>query len=775
MSAPGRAREETLSSRAGSGEREDPETTAYTEVREDFWEDPRRWRRPAQQVDSRALTSRRDFLKTGALAGGGLVLGFTVAGRLTRLVAAETPAAGAAPVALTHFLRIGPDGALTVVAKHDEMGQGIHTSLAMVVAEELEVDFDGVTVVPAIADPAYNHSAFGIQMTGGSTSSWSSFEQMRKAGAAAREMLVAAAASSWGVEPADCTAEAGEVLHLASGRKLGYGQLAEAAALLPVPENPRLKDPAEFRIIGRPMHRVDSEPKVTGRAIFSLDTQVPGMLVALVARPPSFGGKVKSFDAGRALSMPGVKAVVEVPSGVAVVAERFWQARQARAALAIDWDPGPGGELDSAELRARYAALGEQPGAVARRDGDPEAALAGAARRLEATYDVPFLAHAPMEPLSCLVSLTEGGAEIVTGSQFLGVDRMAAAQVLGLAPEQVTLRNTYLGGAFGRRANTRSDFVVEAAEVAKAASRLRAPIKTMWTREDDVRGGFYRPMWHNALAAGLDRDGKLVAWRHRIVGQSIVKGTAFEGFIVRDGIDATSVEGAATLPYAIPNLGVELHTVELPVPVQWWRSVGHSNTGFATECFLDEVAAAAGQDPVALRRALLAGHPRHLRVLDLVAEKAGWGRPLPPGVARGIAVHESFRSFVAQVAEVSIDPGTARPRVHRVVCAIDCGPVINPDTVRAQMQGGIIFALSAALYGEITLEGGRVKQSNFHDYPLVRMHEAPAVEVHIAESRDEMGGTGEPGVPPLAPAVANALFALTGRRQRRLPIGTVEA
>jgi isoquinoline 1-oxidoreductase beta subunit len=542
-----------------------------------------------------------------------------------------------------------------------------------------------------------------------------------------------------------------------------------------VPESPRLKDPSQFRLIGRPAHRVDSAAKVTGRAVFSLDTTAPGMLVALVARSPSFGGKVKSFDAGRALAMPGVKAVVQVPSGVAVVAERFWQARQARAALAIDWDAGPGGALDSSELAAHYATLGGQPGAVARRDGDPEAALAGAARRLEAQYDVPFLAHAPMEPLSCLVTLTAGGAEVVTGSQFLGVDRLAAAQVLGLAPEQVTLRNTYLGGGFGRRANTHSDFVVEAAAVAKAARHLGAPIKTVWTREDDLRGGFYRPMWHNALAAGLDADGNLVAWRHRLVGQSIVKGTAFEGFLVRDGIDATSVEGAATLPYAIPNLGVELHTVDLPVPVQWWRSVGHSNTGFATECFLDEVAAAAGRDPVALRRALLAGHPRHLRVLDLVAEKAGWGKPLPAGVARGVAVHESFRSFVAQVAEVSLEPQSGRPRVHRVVCAIDCGPVINPDTVRAQMEGGIVFALSAALHGEISLEAGRVKQSNFHDYPLVRMHEAPAIEVHIAASRDEMGGTGEPGVPPLAPAVANALFALTGQPQRRLPIGTVQA
>jgi isoquinoline 1-oxidoreductase beta subunit len=380
-----------------------------------------------------------------------------------------------------------------------------------------------------------------------------------------------------------------------------------------------------------------------------------------------------------------------------------------------------------------------------------------------------------MEPLSCLVTLTADGAELVTGSQFLGVDREAAARVLGVPPERISLRNTYLGGAFGRRANPASDFVVEAVEVAKAARHLKAPIKTQWTREDDVRGGFYRPRWHNALAAGLDGNGNLVAWRHRVVGQSILKGTAFEAFLVKDGIDGTSVEGAATLPYAIPNLTVELHTVDLPVPVQWWRSVGHSNTAFATECFLDEVAAAAGQDPYAFRRGLLAAHPRHLRVLDLAAEKAGWGGPLPAGRARGIALHESFRSFVAQVAEVSIDGESGRPRVHRVVCAVDCGPVVNPDTVAAQMEGGIAYGLSAALFGEITLAQGRVRQSNFHDYRVLRLHEAPAVSVHIAESRDEMGGTGEPGVPPVAPAVANALLALTGRPVRSLPIGVVRA
>ncbi len=708
-----------------------------------------------------AALSRRDFLRATGLTAGGLVVGFRFGGSPFEAAAAPVFAPNA-------FLRIGADDSVTVIAKHDEMGQGIHTSLAMVLAEELEADWSKVKVVSAPADPAFNHAAYGIQMTGGSTSSWSSYEQLRKAGAAAKEMLVAAAAAGWGVAAADCKAEAGFVSHGASGRRLSYGALAEAASRQSVPAEPKLKDPKTFRLIGKAVRRVDAPAKVAGSAVFGLDVTRPGMLTALVARSPHFGGKVKRWNGDKARALPGVKAVVEVPSGIAVVAEGTWQARKARAALEIEWDGGSGAELDSAKLTARYAELAATPGAVARKEGDPDGVLAAASRRIEAVYEVPFLAHAPLEPLNCLVSLEDGGAEIVTGSQFLGVDRIAAAGALGLPPEKVRFTNTYLGGAFGRRANPKSDFIVEAVEVAKAARSLGRPIKTVWLREDDLAGGYYRPMWTNALAAALDEHGELVAWRHRLVGQSILKGTAFEAFLVKDGIDGTSVEGAATLPYHVPNLGVELHTPEVPVPVLWWRSVGHSNTAYATECFLDEVAKAAGKDPVDLRRALLKDHPRHLRVLELVAEKAGWGRPLPAGVARGVAVHESFQSFVAQVAEVSLEEG--RPRVHRVVVAVDCGPVINPDTVKAQIEGGVIFALSAALFGEITFKAGRVQQRNFHHYKLVRMNEAPKVEVHIADSGDSMGGIGEVAVPPLAAAVANALFALTGKPVRRLPI-----
>lgn len=712
--------------------------------------------------------SRRELLATSAVVAGGLVLGL---GPGRRLLAATS---GGSAV-LNPFLEIATDGMVTVVAKHDEMGQGIHTTLAMLVAEELEADWRTVRVRPAPADPAYNHNAYGAQITGGSSSTWSAYPQMRQAGAAAREMLLAAAAARWGVEASGLKAEQGFVLD-ASGRKLSFGELAVEAARQPVPASPTLKDPKNFRLIGKNVHRLDSRDKVTGKALFSLDTKVPGMLVAMVARSPTFGGTVKRFDAGKALAMRGVRAVVEVPSGVAVVAQSYWHARQARAALAIEWDEGAGAGLDTEALRGQFAALAQQPGLKAKSEGNAEAALEQAAKRLEAVYEVPYLAHAPMEPLSCLVTLIEGtdgalsGAELVAGSQMLGGDRAAAAAVLGLAPEQVRFENTYLGGGFGRRANPRADFVSEATHVAKAARHLKAPIKTVWSREDDIRGGSYRPMWLSSLAAGLDGEGRLLAWRHRLVGQSIVAGTPFEAFMVKDGIDSTSVEGAANLPYLVPNLQVELHTPVLPVTTQWWRSVGHSHTGFATEAFLDEVAEAAGQDPYRFRRALLAEHPRHLRVLDLAAHKSGWGEPLPAGRGRGIAVHESFGSFVAQVAEVSLDAESGQPKVHRVVVAIDCGPVVNPDTVRAQMESGIVYALSAVLHGEITLAGGKVRQSNFHDYPVVRMNESPQVEVSIVASQEAMGGVGEVAVPPLAAAVANALFAITGKRVRRLPI-----
>jgi isoquinoline 1-oxidoreductase beta subunit len=702
------------------------------------------------------MQTRRDFIKTSTLLGAGLVLEFTLPRSL--LFAVE-------PLSFVPnaFLRIAPDDSITVIAKHDEMGQGIHTGLAMALAEELCADFSKVRVEPAPADDAYKHTAFGLQMTGGSTSTWESFEQMRKAGATAREMLIAAAAKRWNVDAAKCKAENGFVV--TGTKRLSFGALADDAAKLPVPTDVKLKDPKDFKLIGKPTHRVDSRPKVTGAAKFSIDTRLPGMLTAVVARSPYFGGTVKSLDAEKAKEMPGVRLVSQVPTGVAVIADSFWQAKEARDALKIEWN---GNDVSSESIRSEYAALAKKPGLPARKVGEFDKAMESAKKRLEAVYEVPYLAHAPMEPESCTVTLKDNSCEIVAGSQFLGVDRQNAAQILGFKPEQVTIHNTFLGGGFGRRATAQSDIVSEAVQVAVAARPLKAPVKTVWTREDDIHGGYYRPCYTNALAAGLDEKGNLIAWQHRLVGQSITEGTPFGAMMIKDGIDATSVEGAADLPYAVPNLSVELHSPKLPVPVLWWRSVGHTFTAFAVECFLDEVAAAAGKDPVALRRELLKDHPRHRRVLELAAEKAGWGQPLPKGVARGIAVHESFRSYIAQVAEVSLQDG--KPLVRRVVCAVDCGPVVNPDQVRAQLEGAVAFGLTAALMGKITLKDGKVEQSNFDSYPLLRIDQMPEVEVHIADSNDSMGGVGEPGVPCVAPAVCNALFALTGKRIRSLPI-----
>ncbi len=723
---------------------------------------------PAPAVDAAVEPSRRDLLEC-LLRGGGLVLALSFG---TRLRAAVHRPTGAPPLefAPNAFLRVGEDGSITIVAKHDEMGQGVHTALAQSICEELGVAVERVRVVPAPADAAYAHSAFGVQVTGGSSSTWSSFEQMRRAGAVARAMLVAAAAKRWSIAADQCDVDDGGVRERGGARSASFGELAAEAAGLDVPGDVALKDPKAFTQIGRPAHRVDSAPKVLGSAVFSLDVRVPGMLTALVARAPSFGAKVARFDAAAAKAMRGVRAVVQVPSGVAVIADSFWPAFKARAVLQIEWSPGPGASLDTERLSADYLERSRRPGAVARKDGDPDGALAAAPMVLEAVFEVPFQAHAPMEPLSCLVTLRpDGGAEIATGSQMLGGDHPAAAALLGVAPERVTFRNTYLGGGFGRRANPRSDFVLEAVHVALAARSLQAPIKTVWTREDDLRGGWYRPMWLNAMAAGLDAAKNLVAWRHRIVGQSIAAGTSFEAMMVQNGVDATSVEGAADMPYPIPNLGVELHTVSLPVTVQWWRSVGHSNTAFAKECFLDECAAAMGADPYELRRGLLRGHPRLLRVLEVAAEKAGWGTAMPAGGGRGLAVHESFRGFAAHVAEVEVD-GQGRPRVRRIVCAIDCGLRVNPDQVEAQLQGATVFALSAAMEAQITLQDGRVVQGNFDRYPIVRLADSPRIEVHQVQSEGEMGGIGEVGVPSVAPAVCNAIFAASSRRVRRLPI-----
>jgi isoquinoline 1-oxidoreductase beta subunit len=702
--------------------------------------------------------SRRRFLKTGALAGGGLVLGVYLPP-----LAAEEKVKTFAPNA---FVRVGSDDSVTVVANHSEMGQGIYTSLAMMVAEELDADWGKVRVEAAPVDPAYNHALFPIQLTGGSTSSWTEWERLRKAGATARAMLIAAAAQTWKVEATACRAENGQVIHDESKRRLSYGELAAKAAGLTPPKSVTLKDPRDFRLIGKATKRLDTPDKTNGAAVFGLDVTVPGMLIALVARPPVFGGKVKSFRAEKAKAVPGVRHVVEIERAVAVVADGFWPAKRGREALEVLWDDGPLATLDSKAQRDQYAELAKQDGAVARKEGDAAAALGKAAKTLDAVYSLPYLAHAPMEPLNCLADVRADGCDVWTGTQFQTVDRASAARDAGLKPEQLRLHTTLLGGGFGRRAAPDSHFVREAVQVSKA---VKAPVKVVWTREDDIRGGYYRPSSYHSIRAGLDAAGNPTAWRHRIVCQSFISGTPFEAAIIKDGVDATSVEGAKDIPYEIPNLLVDWKHVPGGVPTLWWRSVGHTHNGFVVETFLDELAHAAGKDPFEYRRALLGKQPRHKRVLELVAEKAGWDKPPPEGRGRGIAVHESFGSFVAQVAEVSVSR-EGKLRVHRVVCAIDCGPVVNPDGVRAQMESGIVFGLTAALYSEITFEKGRVKQRNFHDYPVLRMNEMPEVEVHIVPSKDSMGGVGEVGVPPLAPAVANALFAVTGKRVRRLPI-----
>jgi isoquinoline 1-oxidoreductase beta subunit len=708
-----------------------------------------------------AAPSRRAFLKTG----GALVIACFVPIAIRRALAEDTPAAAKKPVSPNAFIRIAPDESVTILLKHSEMGQGVWTSIPMVVAEELGCDWTKVRVEHAPAAPEYAHTAFGMQMTGGSTSTWESFDQLRTAGAMAREMLVAAGAKKLGAAPGDCRAENGYVVH--GERKLSYGSLAAAAAKLPAPAEVKLKDASAWTLIGKPTRRLDSKAKVTGTAEYGIDVKRPDMVVAVVARSPVFGGKVRRFDATKAKAVPGVIDAVEIPSGIAVVGKHFWAAKQGREALVVEWDDGAGKSLSTAGMREDYRKLAATPGKTAKSAGDVDAALKGAPGAIEAEYEVPFLAHAPMEPLNCTVSIGKDGCDVWTGTQFQGVDQKVVAEMLGIQPEQVRIHTTFLGGGFGRRATPKSDFVSEAVAVAKATGKT---VKVVWTREDDIRGGYYRPMWLSRLRAALGEDGKPVAWSHTIVGQSILAGTPFAAAMIKDGLDGTSVEGAADSPYLarVPAYRVDLHSPESPVTVLWWRSVGHSHTAFVVESFIDELAAAAKKDPLEYRRSLLPPDSRERRALDLAAGKFGWGKPLPKGRAAGLAVHESFGSFVAQVAEVSIEDN--KLRVHRVVCAIDCGPVVNPLTVEAQMQSGIVFGLSAALHGEITLKDGRTEQSNFHDYPALRLAEMPNIEVHIVPSTDKMGGCGEPGTPPIAPAVANAVFAATGKRLRQLPL-----
>ena len=710
--------------------------------------------------------ARRKFIKDTAALAGGLVIGFYLPKGGRAYAAEEAPKPGKKKIYPPNaFIRIDPDDSITIIVNKSEMGQGVYTSLPMMIAEELEADWSRISVESAPVAAVYNHTSFPMQMTGGSSSVPSSWEQMRRVGATARVLLVRAAAQQWGVPENECHAENSMVSHAASGRDASYGTLADIASELPMPDNVALKSPKDFKIIGKATRRLDTPAKINGTAQFGLDVYLPDVLTVLIARSPVFGGKVKRFDATEALKVAGVQGVYQVPTGIAVAATGFWPARTARDLLEIEWDEGPGASLSTPKMIAEYLKLAKRPGAVARKVGDTKRGLKKAHKFISAEYEVPYLAHAAMEPLNVVVELKPDHCTIWTGTQMQTVDAAMAAKTAGLKPEQVEIHTTFLGGGFGRRANPRSDFVIEAVQAAMAVGK---PVKVVWTREDDTRGGNYRPMWADHIVAGIAKNGKPVVWKHTIVGQSIVAGTMFEAFLVHNGIDATSVEGAADLPYLIPNLQVDLHSTKNEVPVQWWRSVGHSHTAFVVETMMDELAYLAGKDPVAYRLANLPAASRYRGVLQLAADKAEWGKvKLPKGHAYGVAVHKSFNSYVAEIAEVSLEKG--RIQVHRVIAAVDCGMVVNPDGVHQQIESAVAYGLSAALHGAITLDKGRVVQSNFNDYQPVSYSEMPRIEVHIVASSEPPSGIGEPGTPPIAPAVANAVFKLTGKRMRRMP------
>jgi isoquinoline 1-oxidoreductase beta subunit len=723
-------------------------------------------------MTARADFSRRDFLRTSAAVGAGLTLATWLPG------CAKAPSAGAAGAGFVPnaFVRIGTDDTVTVIAKHLEMGQGAYTGLATLLADELDADWSRVTVEGAPADESrYGNATWGGAMgTGGSSSILSSFQPMREAGAAARAMLVAAAAARWSVPAGEITVANGVVSHAGSGKSARFGELAADAAKLPVPATVTLKEASAFRLIGKEdLPRLDIPAKVNGSATFTQDVKLPGMLTALVAHPPRFGGVVKSFDATKAKAVPGVTDVVQVPTGVAVLAKDFWAAKQGRDALVVEWDDAKAETRGSDAIWEEYRALALKPGKVATTAGDVARALAGAAKVVEATYELPYLAHAAMEPMNCVVQLGKDGCDIWYGAQSQTWDKGAVqkalkgdvagrvANRLGIDAGKIRLNMLYAGGSFGRRAALGADYVIEAVSIAQAIDG-RAPVKLVWTREDDMRAGRFRPMFVHALRAGLDGRGSLVAWQSRSVGQAFWE-------LGKSGVDDAGVEGLADILYDVPNVQAENHIAASPVTTQWWRSVGHSHTAFAKECFVDELARAAGRDPVDFRRALLAKQPRLLGVLNLAAEKAGWGEPAAPGISRGVAVHKSFDSYVAEVAEVLVGKDGSL-KVQRVVCAVDCGIVVNPDIVRAQMEGGIAYGLGAALYGAITLDGGVVQQANFDGYRTLRMSDMPVVEVYMVQSTESPTGVGEPGLPPIAPAVANAIAAATGKPVRRLPL-----
>jgi isoquinoline 1-oxidoreductase beta subunit len=687
--------------------------------------------------------NRRTFLQSGAAAAGGLLIGFYLPQR--------SRAAASSDSKLNAWVHVGSDDSVTLFIHKAEMGQGTVTSLSMLLAEELECDWNKIRA----EFPGVSKEYGPFQGVFGSQSIRTSWNSLRKAGASAREMLIQAAAQQWGVDKSLCRAENNAVVNTATNVRLTYGSLADAASKLPAPANVPLKDPSQFRLIGKPMKRLDTHDKVNGRTVFGIDVRLPGMLHAVVERCPVFGGKVASFDATRTKTIPGVKDVLQISNGVAVLAENTWSAMEGRRVLKVQWDEGARASVNSPAISQDFAAHALQPGAVARKEGDAAASLAAAAKKIEAVYETPYLAHAPMEPLNCIAHVRADGCEIWASTQGQSAARQAGIEVTHLPPEKVQVYTKFMGGGFGRRAQP--DYIAETVEVAKAAG---VPVQVTWTREDDMQHDLYRPASYGRFAAALDAEGWPVAFTARLVCPP------FGG--TRNGVAGTAVEGVDDLLYSFPNMLVDYHPVDPGIPVSYWRSVGYSQNTFYAESFLDELAAAGGKDPVELRRRLLANAPRLRAVLDLAAEKSGWGNALPAGRARGVSLANNIGSFTAQVAEVSVERG--KLKVHRVVCAVDCGQVVNPSGVDQQVRSGIVFGLSAALKGGITIDRGRVQQQNFHNYDVLRIDEMPAIEVYMAPSHAAPGGMGEASTPGIAPAVANALFAATGKRIRRLPI-----
>lgn len=701
--------------------------------------------------------SRRSFLVSTAAVGGGLMLGVS-------LPSGRSDATGIDAFAPNAFVRVGGDGRIVLTMPYVEMGQGTYTSIPMLIAEELEVGLSQIHLEHAPADEKhYTNPLLGVQATGNSNAMRGAWKPMREAGAVAKAMLVGAAAKRWGVDASSCRARDGEVIHDASGKRLTYGELAADAAQMPVPKSVELKRPDDFKLIGTPAKRLDAAGKVNGTAAYGIDARPPGVKIAALAQSPVFGGKLKSVDDTAAKAVKGVRQIVRLDDAVAVVADHMGAAKKGLEALKIEWDGGPHAELSTQDVARQLEQATLKSGAVAQNIGDADKAMAGAATKIEAMYQLPFLAHATMEPMNCTAHFRGDECEIWIGTQAIARVQAMAAKAASLPVEKVIVHNHLLGGGFGRRLE--ADGAVRAVQIAK---QVDGPVKVVWTREEDIQHDYYRPYWFDRLTAGLDKDGRPIAWSHRFAGSSVIARWIPPGFA--NGLDPDSTEGAIDLVYAFPNFHVEYIRTEPPgIPTGFWRSVGPSHNVFVTESFVDELAAAAKQDPVAFRRTLLEHNPRARAVLDLAAAKAGWGEALPKGRGRGISLQHAFGSLVAQVAEVEVAKDGS-VRVHRVTCAMDCGAVVNPNTAEAQVQSGIMYGVTAALYGEITLKNGRVEQTNFDTYQILRINEAPAVEVHLVKSAEPPGGMGETGTSAVVPAIANAIFAATGKRLRKMPI-----